>query len=80
MTADLLEILACPATRQPLKAAPADLIENLNKQIARRSLKTCCGEIITDPIDAALLREDRKIAYVIRNEIPILLRDESIAL
>ena len=77
---DLLEILCCPETHQPLQVAEASLIADLNSKIKTGQLKNRAGKSITDTIESAFIRQDRKFAYPIRNNIPVLLIDEAIAL
>lgn len=76
--ADLLSILACPATHQPLAMAEAALLERLNAAIARGQAKNVGGAKVDQPLEAGLVREDRRIVYPIRERIPILLVDEGI--
>ena len=75
---DLLEILCCPETHQPLQAADANLIADLNAKIKSGQLKNRAGKPISDAIDSAFIRQDRKFVYPIRNNIPVLLIDEAI--
>lgn len=75
---DLLEILACPETHQPLAVADAALLEKVNAAIAKGEAKNVGGEAVTDALDGGLVREDGKIVYPIRDDIPVLLIDEGI--
>jgi len=77
---DLLDILACPETHQPLALAGEDLIATVNAQIAGGSCKNVGGNAVEDPLEGGLVREDQKIIYPIRNSIPVLLIDEGIPL
>ncbi len=76
----LLKILRCPETHQPLRPAAAPLIETLNQQITAGQLCNHAGAIVALKIDAGLVREDAKLLYPIRNQLPILLVDEAIPL
>lgn len=78
--AKLLEILCCPETKQDVALAPLDLIESLNARIAAGSLKNKAGEVVKEKMDGGLLRADGKVVYPIRDDIPIMLIDESIVL
>ena len=60
--------------------ADANLIADLNAKIKTGQLKSRSGKPVSDPIDAGFIREDRKFLYPIRNNIPVLLIDESIPL
>jgi uncharacterized protein YbaR (Trm112 family) len=75
---ELLAILACPETRQPLAVADAALLERVNAAVAG-GLSNVGGEAVTDPLEAGLVREDGAIVYPIRDGIPVLLVDEGIA-
>lgn len=75
---ELLEILACPQTHQSLAMADAPLLEVLNGAIAAGKLRNVGGKPVTDKLSEALVREDRQIAYPIRDGIPVLLVDEGL--
>jgi uncharacterized protein YbaR (Trm112 family) len=75
---DLLEILACPETHQSLTEAGKDLLATVNERIAAGSAVNKGGESLSDALEAALVREDGKLLYPIRDGIPVLLIDEGI--
>lgn len=77
---ELLKILCCPETHQSVAPALADKIEKLNQQIAAGNLKNRAGQPIKEKIDGGLLRADGKFLYPIRQDIPVMLIDEAIAL
>lgn len=77
---DYLQLLACPETRQSLEEAPAAVLKALNARIANGAVKTKGGRVLTDPIQAGLVRKDGQALYPIHDRIPILLVDESIPL
>ena len=76
----LLDILVCPETKQPLHAAEAALLERLNGSIREGSVTTRAGEAVSEEIVEGLVREDGGVLYPVRDEIPIMLIDESIQL
>lgn len=77
---DLLEILACPETHQPLAEADATLVAQVNEKIAAGSCTNVGGAKVEGAIDGGLVREDRKVLYPIRDGIPVLLVDEGLPL
>ena len=77
---ELLKIMCCPETHQPIAVAEPALIEKLNQQIAAGQLKNRAGQPINEKIDGGLVREDKKFIYPIRENIPIMLIDEAIPL
>jgi len=80
ITPDLLAILCCPETHQPLTLADAALLEHLNGQIAGETLLNRGGQIVREKLDAGLVRSDKQYLYPVRREIPIMLVDEAIPL
>jgi uncharacterized protein YbaR (Trm112 family) len=77
---ELLKIMCCPETHQPIAIAEQTLIDRLNQQIAAGQLKNRAGQPVKEKIDGGLVREDKKFLYPIRNKIPIMLIDEAIPL
>jgi len=78
---DLLKIIACPETKQDLVIAETDIIEKINTLIENGELLNRSKQRVTEKIDGGLIqKEDKKYLYPIRDEIPILLIDESIPL
>jgi uncharacterized protein len=75
---ELLEILRCPETHQRLSPAPPELVESLNSRIRAGQLQNRSGQTVREPIEAALLREDRQFAYPIRAKLPIMLIGEAL--
>ncbi len=77
---ELLQILVCPETRQPVRLAEADILTRLNSAIEAGSVVNQGGQEVREPIEEGLVREDGKVLYPVREEIPIMLIDEAIAL
>ena len=80
MDRKLLDILACPATRQPLAMLDARGLAALNDAIATGSVQRVDGTPQHDAVREALVTRDRKLAYRIDEGIPVLLVEEGIAL
>ena len=76
---DLLKILACPETHQPLAEAGADVLAAANKKIAAGAVNRG-GKPVGAALEAGLVRQDRKVVYPVRDGIPVLLIDEGIEL
>jgi uncharacterized protein YbaR (Trm112 family) len=76
----LLDILVCPESKQPLHAADAALLQRLNSSIASGSLKNRGGQVVSTPLQEGLVRQDGGVLYPVRDDIPIMLIDESIPL
>jgi uncharacterized protein YbaR (Trm112 family) len=79
MDRKLLDILACPATRQPLAMLDARGLQALNAAIAQGGIARGDGSPQGDPLREALVTRDRKLVYRIDDGIPVLLVEEGIA-
>lgn len=77
---DLLAILACPETKEPVQVAEEELVGRLNAAIEAGTLSSRDGSKIERPLDSGLIRQDGKVVYAVRGGIPIMLIDESIPL
>jgi uncharacterized protein YbaR (Trm112 family) len=77
----LLENLLCPQDKQST-LAPADeaLIDRINQAIAAGRIANQGGRTLDEPLEEGLLRADGAVLYVVRDEIPVMLIDESIKL
>ena len=76
----LLDILCCPETRQPLVRAEASILQPLNAEIEAGRLRNRGGDKVDKPIEEGLLREDGRVLYIVDDSIPIMLIGESIEL
>ena len=77
---NLLDILVCPETKQSLRVADVALLETLNASITAGSVTNRGGETVTVAVNEALIRDDGDVLYPVRDDIPIMLIDESIPL
>jgi len=80
MDRKLLDLLACPTTRQPLRPIDARMLGDLNTAIAAGGVKRGDGSAQSAPIDAALVTADGRLAYRVDDGIPVLLAEESLDL
>ena len=76
----LLDILCCPVTRSPLGRLPKDRLDRLTAAIERGAVKDRGDRTLTQPLTAALVTRDGKLAYPIVDGIPVLLEDRGILL
>lgn len=75
---DLLQILACPESHQPLAEAESALLTKINERISAHQAKNRAGNEVKEKLEGGLVRQDGKIVYPIREGIPVLLIDEGI--
>jgi uncharacterized protein YbaR (Trm112 family) len=80
VSAELLEILVCPETKQPVSAASPAILQRLAGEIAAGRLRNRGGTVVTKPIAEGLVREDGRILYPVEDGIPVMLVEESIEL
>ncbi len=74
---DLLNILVCPETKQPVRLAGDEMLARVNRGIEEGTLRTRGGEAPGAPLEAGLVREDGRLLYPVRDDIPIMLVDEA---
>ena len=77
---ELLEILVCPDTKQTLKVADADILDQVNQAVDGGGLKNQGGDRVKDRIEEGLVREDGRVFYPVKDDIPVMLLDEAIRL
>jgi uncharacterized protein YbaR (Trm112 family) len=80
MNAQLLAQLRCPETHQKLALADETLLAKINEQIEAGAVQNRSGARVSQKLEAALVREDGKVVYPIRNGLPIMLVMEAIAI
>ena len=77
---ELLDILVCPETKQPVRLADQDLLTLLNAAINAGDVADRGGSAVESEVEEGLVREDGLLLYPIRDDIPIMLIDEAIPL
>ena len=77
---ELLEILVCPETKQCLSMADSDTLGRVNEAVEGKTLQNQGGDLVKDRIEEGLVREDGKVLYPVRDDIPVMLLDEAIRL
>ena len=78
MDRKLLDILACPATRQPLALLESRALDALNRAIAAGGVRRADDNPQSESLREALVTRDRKLVYRIDDGIPVLLVEEAI--
>lgn len=78
LTKEFIEMLICPENYTPVALADAATVEKVNEGIRAGTLTNRAGQPITEEIEAGLLREDGKLLYPVRHEIPVMLLEEAI--
>jgi len=75
---DLIEILVCPETKQPVTLANEAQLAQVNTAIGDGSLRNRGGEAVENAIQEGLVREDGRVLYPVDDGIPVMLIEESI--
>lgn len=79
MDRKLLDLLVCPATRQPLALLDGRGLQALNAAIQAGGVLRGDGSPQSDTVREALVTRDRKTLYRVDDGIPVLLVEEAIA-
>jgi uncharacterized protein YbaR (Trm112 family) len=77
---ELLDILVCPESRQPVRLADDALLARLNEAVVAGGVLNRGGKPVTEPVHEGLVREDGLFLYPVLEDIPIMLVDEAIPL
>jgi len=77
---DLLKLLRCPETRQPVALADESMIRSLNDRISAGVVCNRGGVTVVRPCDSGLVRQDGRYLYPIREAIPVMLISEAMPL
>ena len=76
----LLDILCCPATHLPLRVMPSAQLARLNASVESGSLRFRDDKPVTEPLEQALMTDDGRLAYPVRDDIPLLLEEYGIVI
>ncbi|MBO67759.1 MAG: hypothetical protein CL398_05545 [Acidiferrobacteraceae bacterium] len=79
MDKKLLDILRCPVTKQQMFILSEQQLCLINDAIANDRLIYADGSKVNEPLEEALITENRKRVYRVETGIPVMLEDESIA-
>ena len=74
----LLEILCCPVSKVALARLERSRLEKLNQAISTGSVQYVGGDPVKDPLQEALITENGKVIYPVRDDIPVLLAEKGI--
>ena len=77
---ELLAILRCPESLQPVRLAEDSLLQRLQDLARQGSLQNLQGEKVAPDFEALLVRQDGTRAYLVRDGIPVMLIHEATAL
>ncbi len=78
MHTELLDILCCPLTHQPLEYLDQSRLDRLNAAIITGKALNRAEQTVTATLQQALITRDSRLVYPIRDGIPVLLEEESI--
>ena len=80
VSSELLEILVCPETKQPVTLADERVLAALNTKIDAGTLRNRGGNQVEKPVTEGLVREDGRVLYPVDDGIPVMLIEESFEL
>jgi uncharacterized protein len=76
----LLAILCCPVTHKGLSVARPDLLKKVNSAIGSGKVLNREGSTVDTSLEEALVTDDSKLLYPVKDGIPVLLEAEGISL
>ena len=77
---ELLAILRCPESLQPVRLAEDATVQRLLQQARQGVLQNLQGSQVSPDFEALLVREDGKRGYLVRDGIPVMLVPEGVPL
>lgn len=76
----LIEILCCPATRQPVALLSAAQLDALNRAVDTGQLVSVDGSPVRQRFSAGLVTRDARTVYRVEDGIPVMLVDQGVSL
>ncbi len=70
---EMIKILCCPVTKQPVELLAQDRLDKLNDLIKQGQVKDKDGSSVDLVAEGALITEDGKTIYRIDDDIPVML-------
>jgi uncharacterized protein YbaR (Trm112 family) len=77
---ELLAVLCCPDTRQPVRIGTVEELHQINASIQSGQCRNRGGNLVGEAISGLLVREDGQYGYPIREDIPMMLKEEAVPL
>jgi uncharacterized protein YbaR (Trm112 family) len=77
---ELIEILVCPETRQPVRAANGAELARVNAAVRDGTLRNRGGTRVERELSEGLVRDDGQVLFPVEDGIPSMLIEESIPL
>jgi uncharacterized protein YbaR (Trm112 family) len=75
---ELIEILVCPETKRPVRAASGEELARVNAAVRGGTLRNRGGAKVERELSEALVREDGRVLFPVEDGIPSMLIEESI--
>jgi uncharacterized protein YbaR (Trm112 family) len=77
---NLLDIICCPVTRQPMSKLASTTLAKLNELVREQKISSRDETLVSEELEGALVTDDGKLAYPIVDGIPVLLAERGISL
>lgn len=77
---ELLEILACPETKDEVVLASPEQLLAVNQRIRQGTQFNRAGRRVEEELQSGLVRRDGRVLFPVRDGIPIMLIEEALDL
>lgn len=74
----LLDILCCPVSHEPLRPLGKERLKKLNQAISAGEIQYVDGTAVEAQVREALITRNDKVIYAVEDGIPVLLPDRGI--